>query len=200
MADAWLRQHALAHRGLEARVRAADAAVRLEPLPDAAQLCLRGDGGRAFQRAVEGVLGVAPPREPNTVASADGATRVLWLGPDEWLAVRDGADAPPLAAALEEALSGRHALVSDVSHSRVILLLEGPRARDVLMKGCSLDLDPVAFGPGRCAQTALARAHMLLHQVSDAPGYHVYAHRSFADYVFAWLEDAAAEYLLPAPD
>jgi sarcosine oxidase subunit gamma len=66
------------------------------------------------------------------------------------------------------------------------------------MKGCSLDLDPAAFGPGRCAQTALARAHMLLHQVSDVPCYHVYAHRSFADYVFAWLEDAAAEYLRPA--
>jgi sarcosine oxidase gamma subunit len=37
---------------------------------------------------------------------------------------------------------------------------------------------------------------MLLHQISDAPCYHVYVHRSFADYMFAWLEDAAAEYAL----
>jgi len=195
MADAWLRQHALAHRGLDAHTPAEPAApVRLAPAPAAAQLCLRGDGGRAFQRAVEGVLGVAAPHTPNTVAGTD-TTRVLWLGPDEWLAVRDGGDATALAAALDEALAGAHALVTDVSHSRTILRLEGPRAREVLMKGCSLDLDPVAFGPGRCAQTALARAHMLLHQVNDVPGYHVYAHRSFADYVYAWLEDAAAEYV-----
>ena len=46
----------------------------------------------------------------------------------------------------------------------------------------------------------LARAHVLLHQVDDTPGYHVYAHRSFADYVYAWLHDAATEYgVAPTP-
>jgi sarcosine oxidase subunit gamma len=198
MAEPYLLQHALAHRGLDARPAApADRAVCLSIVPAAAQLCLRGDGSRAFCAAVESVLGVAPPGQANTAASGGDGTRVLWLGPDEWLAVRDGGDGVALAAALDEALSAEHALVTDVSHSRVVVALEGPRAREVLMKGCSLDLDPVAFRPGRCAQTALARAHMLLHQVSDAPGYHVYAHRSFADYVYAWLADAAAEYQGP---
>jgi sarcosine oxidase subunit gamma len=103
-------------------------------------------------------------------------------------------DAGALLAALEQALHGTHTLVSDVSHSRVVFALEGEHAREVLLKGSSLDLDAAAFRVDQCAQSALARAHMLLHQVSDAPGYHVYAHRSFADYVFSWLCDAAQEY------
>ena len=197
MAESYLRQHPLAHRGLEAApVTPADAGAVLWLEGPAAQLCLRGEG-RGFASAVKTVLSVAPPADANTVAGAvagAGDTRILWLGPDEWLAVTPGADAAEQAAALEQALDGEHALVTDVSHSRVIIALAGPRAREVLQKGCSLDLDPVAFAPGACAQSALARAHMLLHQVDDTPTYHVYAHRSFADYVYAWLADAAAEY------
>lgn len=194
MAEHYLRQHPLAHRGLAAAAAAApDAGVRLSLEPVCVQLCIRGDGG-AFRESVASVLGVAPPREANTVASS-GARRILWLGPDEWLAVCGGEeDAFTVVEEMESALDGKHALVSDVSHSRLIFALEGERARDVLLKGCSVDLDPVAFTAGQCAQTALARAHMLLHQVSETPCYHLYAHRSFADYVFSWLRDAAQEY------
>ena len=193
MAEGYLRRHALAHRALDARPAAGETGARLALAPPAVQLGLRGDGSRGFNAAVSKVLGVGPPAAANTVAR-EGETRILWLGPDEWLAVRPGDGGPALAGELEAALGERHALVSDVSHARVIFTLSGLHAREVLMKGCSLDLDPVAFAPGQCAQTALARAHMLLHQVSDEPGYHVYVHRSFADYCWAWLEDAAREY------
>ena len=202
MADSHLRQHALAHRGLAAAQRSSDdPGVRLWLHEPCVQLCLRGDGGRRFSRAVSAVLGAAPPKQANTAVESDGR-RILWLGPDEWLVVGSN-DESELLCALEQALEGQHALVSDVSHSRVILVLQGRHARDVLNKGCSLDLDPVAFAAGQCAQAPLARAHMLLHQVTDLPSYHVYLHRSFADYGHAWLADAADEYDLatvPGPD
>lgn len=195
MVDSHLRQHPLAHRGLAAaRTAAADAGVHLWLHESRVQLCLRGDGGRVFAGSVSGVLGMAPPKQANTVVEHVGR-RILWLGPDEWLVVGSGvaADAD-LHGALEQALDGQHALVSDVSHSRAVLVLEGRHATDVLRKGCSLDLDPVAFAAGDCAQAPLARAHALLHQVDDAPTWHVYAHRSFVAYVHAWLVDAAGEY------
>ncbi|NIO38860.1 MAG: hypothetical protein GTO41_00860, partial [Burkholderiales bacterium] len=31
-------------------------------------------------------------------------------------------------------------------------------------------------------------------QVDEAPSYDIYVHRSFADYLWRWLEDAAQEY------
>ena len=82
----------------------------------------------------------------------------------------------------------------DVSANRTLLELEGPMAREVLMKGCSLDLHPRRFGPGRCAQTALARVQVILWQMTDEPCYRILVRCSFAPYLAAWLVDAMAEY------
>lgn len=196
MADTLLRQSALAHLGLEARAVAAptEAGVTLCERTFRDQLALRGDPeAESFVAAVESVLGVPPPLEANTVASRRGVS-LLWLGPDEWLVVlADGRGAKAMGQ-LEEALSGQHFLVSDVSCSRTVIGLAGAHAREVLAKGCSLDLHPREFGAGRCAQSSLAHAHVLLHQLDDAPTFDLYVHRSFADYLWQWLEDAATEY------
>jgi sarcosine oxidase subunit gamma len=53
-----------------------------------------------------------------------------------------------------------------------------------------IDLHPRAFGPGRCAQTLLARANVIVHQVGDEPRYRLYARPSFVAYLAAWLNDA----------
>ncbi|MGW0201911.1 sarcosine oxidase subunit gamma family protein, partial [Nonomuraea sp. NPDC003201] len=59
--------------------------------------------------------------------------------------------------------------------------------------GCALDLHPRAFGPGRCAQTMLARAQVVLVPRED--GFLVLVRSSFAAYLAEWLLDAAAEYV-----
>ena len=74
------------------------------------------------------------------------------------------------------------------------LALSGPRAREVLMKGCRLDLHPRAFKPGGCMQTALARAQAILHRTDDAPTYEITVRNSFSVYLATWLLDAMAEY------
>ena len=53
---------------------------------------------------------------------------------------------------------------------------------------------PRQFRPGRCAQTGLARAGVLIHQTGAEPAYDIYVDRSFAEYLWTWLEDAAAEF------
>ena len=67
-------------------------------------------------------------------------------------------------------------------------------ARDLLAKGCTLDLHPRAFKVGACAQTGLARAGAILHLVDEAPTFEITILRSFADYMWVWLADAAEEY------
>lgn len=173
-----------------------EAGVSLCERPFRGQLALRGDcQDPAFVKGVQQALGVNVPAESNTVSKKKGVS-ALWLGPDEWLIVLpDGRD-EAATEKLRKALSGQHVAVSNVSDSRIIIGMSGPYARDVLMKGCSIDLHPRAFGPGQCAQTGLARCHMLLHQLDKVPTYDVYVHRSFADYVWRWLTDAAAEYEL----
>ena len=196
MAEAYLRLSALAHLGLEARAVAdpGEAGVVLSERPGRGQIDLRGEAEDAgFLGAVEQAIGLALPLAAGATASG-GAATALWLGPNEWLVVTPPDGQGAAAEALRAALKDLWAAVTDVSDSRAVIGLSGRHAREVLMKGCSLDLHPRVFGPGRSAQSAVARALVLLHQTDEAPSYDLYVHRSFAEYLWLWLEDAAEEY------
>ena len=139
----------------DAFAAAASDAVRLVERPFLAQVGVRVFGARsgapdpAGLSAAEAALGFPLPAEPNTVAGA-GGTDALWLGPDEWLVVSAHGSEAALEAELAEALAGLGSVV-DLSANRTAVQVAGPRARDVLAKGCALDLHPRAFGMGRCA-------------------------------------------------
>ena|SRR5215469_6162714 len=164
----------------------------LRELPPPLLLNLRGDAGaEAFASAVAGVLGVAPPVEPNTVA-ASAEIGVLWLGPDEWLVMAPTATGSALADRLGAVLSGLHHSLIDVSAGRVVLELEGAEARAVLAQGTSLDVRARSFGPGRCAQTSLARVPVILQHIDAAPRFRVFVRPSFAPYVTEWLQSTIA--------
>ena len=175
MIVSYLRQSALDHLALAGRATEAtgDAAVRIAERTLPAAVNLRGDrDDPAFIAAVREALGLELPTVPNTAASKDGLA-LLWLGPDEWLAV--GHDAPPeaelrMAASLRDALGDLHAAVTEVLHPRVF------------------------GGVGHCAQSHLSKTAITLHQVSEEPAFHLYTRRSFSDYLWRWLEDAGREY------
>ena len=170
------------------------AGVVISERPFLGHLNLRGDPADAgFTSAAQTVLGLALPTEPNTTAEAGGLL-ALWLGPDEWLVVTPPDAQTSLAASLEAALDGRHVSVTDVTGGQTVIALSGPSARDVLAKGCPLDLHPLVFQPGDCAQTLLGKANVTLRCVDDTPAYELIVRRSFADYAALWLHDAALEY------
>ncbi|WP_405733731.1 hypothetical protein OG607_38120 [Streptomyces sp. NBC_01537] len=70
----------------------------------------------------------------------------------------------------------------DVSANRTTLELSGPAARQVLEKGCPLNLHPRAFGPGQAVSTTVGPVAVLLWQVDDVPTYRLFPRSSFADY------------------
>jgi len=170
----------------------------LRELAPALLLNLRGEAGlEAFASVVTGMLGVAPPVEPNTVA-ASGEIGVLWLGPDEWLVTAPAGTGGELSERLETALAGLHHSLIDVSAGRIVLELEGAEARAVLAQGTSLDLRPRAFGRGRCAQTGLARVPIILQQIDATPRFRIFVRASFAPYVSEWLQSTISELAAPA--
>ena len=158
------------------------------------QIKLRGrPSDTAFLAAAGSVLECRLPVSPNTVQTAGDLT-VLWLGPDEWLVLTPPGAEAAIIARLREALAGIHAAITDVSGNHARLRLAGNHARDVLAKGCSLDLHPRRFQPGQCAQTLILRCGIILHQIDDRPSYDLLPRRSFAEYLWMWLIDAMAEY------
>ena len=154
------------------------------------QMNLRADpSDSALMKAIGEVFGLDLPLLPNTVASSANRS-VLWLGPDEWLVVAQ-ADQPAVAAALNEELGGWISTV-DVSANRTVIGLQGTDARDLLAFGCAVDLHPRAFGPGRCVQTMLAKAQVIIESMPPAAAFQIYVRASFATYVADWLIDAIA--------
>lgn len=164
----------------------------LRELPFLAQVGVRTrtPEGRA---AAGSVLGFELPETPNTVNRSHERT-ALWLGPQEWLVVGPPDSEAELEAALAEALDGGLGAVVDLSANRTTLELRGRDARAVLAKGCALDLHPRAFGAGRCAQTLLGRAGVILEQRDDGPTFRLLVRGSFARYLAEWLLDAMEEF------
>ncbi len=193
MADGLPRHDPLAHLGLGRQTVTAPstAGVHFALLSARAAINLRGEATSELRRIVAELAGCGLPLRPLDSA-AKGNMVALWLGPDEWL-ITGPADSVALTAKLQRAFRGKFVTVTDLSHAMAVIRLAGPNAGDVLSKGCGLDLHPRVFKPGNVAGTLLAHAHVFLHQV-DESAYHLYVRRSYADYLWRWLDDAGREY------
>jgi len=75
--------------------------------------------------------------EPLSVAS-NNDTRILWNGPKNWLLVSTKKD---LLNNIIEVFKETDFAVTDLSHSRAIIELEGQDAKEVLKKGCPFNFN-----------------------------------------------------------
>lgn len=130
-----------------------------------------------------------------------GGAELSFLGtaPGAWLAMsRQQQD---LEARLTHDV-GDLAAIADQSGGYAILRLSGPRVRDTLAKGFSVDLHPTAFGPGAAAVTSAAHIGAILWRMpgTDAPlpTFHVAVFRSYAGSFWHWLSISVAEYGIAA--
>lgn len=133
-------------------------------------------------------LGTPLPTEPNFVA--DGPVRCLWIGPGEWML----AGALPDRALLDHAIATAPAAhLADIGEGVVTYLVTGAAARDLLAKGCTLDLHPAAFGFDRCAQTALAQTFITIERAGP-DAFRLFADRGHQHHLDLWFEDALIEF------
>lgn len=174
------------------------AAVHLDVAGARTLLNLRGDAtDTRFCEIVAEVAGAPLPERPNGWTGGEDGS-VAWLGPDEWLIMAPEGRASSLEGGLRErcgddAASAMALSVVDVSHNDIGFVLSGIMAREVLAKGCPLDLHAGAFAKGRCAQTRLAQTRALLicraeHTIE------IRVRNSFAAYIARWLQDAMKEF------
>lgn len=175
--------------------RAGGERIRLSATGFASLVNLRGspDDGD-FLTGIQRALGVSLPLTPNRWHEDSGQI-ALWLGPDEWLIIAADGEAAPIETKLRNALADDDRLsIVDVSASYTGLVIAGPAARDVLAKGCPLDLHPSAFGSSHCAQTVLGGTRVLLRVTENVSAIEIWVRNSFARYLVDWLADAMAEY------
>ncbi|MFA7413539.1 MAG: sarcosine oxidase subunit gamma [Rhizobium sp.] len=159
--------------------------VRLTPAAPATRVSLRAgtDAVAGLSRA----LGVKLPVKPKTSASAKGRT-AFWLGPDEWLVIDEkSADLMGDCAA-----SGTVHSATDVSHRNMAIIVSGPGAQNTINAGCPLDLSRPAFPVGAVTRTVFGKIEIVLYRV-DEDTFRVECWRSFAEYAFGLLSEAAED-------
>ncbi len=164
---------------------------RLRERPFLELINVRGEArDGAFIAAVEGVTGARLPTKANTVAQGNGYD-ALWLGPDEWLVRSSEARTPELEGKLRTALGTLYASVVDVGSGYTVLEASGERVRDVISRGCPLDLHPKVLQRGQCAQSHYFKAPLVLIPTADDT-FELIVRRSFSDYFLRIITDAAA--------
>jgi sarcosine oxidase, subunit gamma len=153
----------------------------------AARFILRGS--EAVRVSCGMAFGAELPSQLGSAGEGEGRA-ALWLGPDEWLLVADGADAADIGATLESVLDGTaHSLV-DVSHRQIGLIASGPAAARVLNAGCPLDLNLKVFPVGFATRTLFDKVEIVLWRRAETT-FQVEIWRSFAPYLAGSLAEAA---------
>lgn len=169
-------------------------AVSLREIAFAVQIGLRAEPGSPSAEALEGTLGLTLPAGHGQTTGDAAGQHVLWLSPDEFLAVDVSREqSTGDADALEAALEGLPGQALDLSANRTILVLAGPSAREVLEKGCQADLHPRSFPVGHGIVTSVGPAPVLLHR-SGEQEYRLYPRASFAEFLVRWLVDSMQEF------
>jgi sarcosine oxidase, subunit gamma len=117
----------------------------------------RGRASELASRARE--LGVSLP-PLGRIAGACGGL-VLAVRPERWLLILP--PARPGASALRmQGLCGEAGAAIELSSGLAALKVDGAQAREVMKRGCRLDLAPAAFPAGSAAASAMAQVAVIL--------------------------------------
>jgi len=141
---------------------------------------LQGDPARPdFVEEARRLFDIALPTKAN-MSARSGTLTALWVGPRSWLLVAGIASSLTDFIDKRDAISRQRGALFDVSASRVAWALAGPRAADVLAKGCPLDFHPRAFATRACAQSVYGHINVLVEKRDEIPTFVLMVARSFA--------------------
>ena len=184
-----LRRSPLAARSKELQASSSPA-VGIRERPFVTQVGIRAEPGTEGYVALAKELGGLPTVVGEVIGDAT-STAVLWLSPDEFLAL-DSPDSE-LATRLTQVLGDRSGQVLDLSANRTIIELSGYAADLVLRKSCPMDLHPRVWHVNQAYVTEVAQTPVVLWQVAKDTWW-IAPRSSFANHVVNWLLDGMREF------
>ena len=127
--------------------------------------------------------------EPLIVAS-NSNTRILWNGPKNWLLVSTKKD---LIKNISEIFNETDFAITDLSHSRAIIELEGSEAIEVLKKGCPFNFNTLE--KNNSINSTYNGITFTVDMISDNPcKIRLFALRSFGESLYHSIADASLEF------
>ena len=127
--------------------------------------------------------------EPLSVVSNNN-TRVLWNGPNNWLLVSSKKE---LIKSILEKFKDTDFAVTDLSHSRAIIEIEGHDVKEVLKKGCPFNFD--ILEKNKSVNTTFNGITLTIDMLDDNPNkVRLFALRSFGESLYHSITDSSLEF------
>ncbi|MEQ8441066.1 MAG: sarcosine oxidase subunit gamma family protein [Alphaproteobacteria bacterium] len=171
--------------GITLQERRALAIVHVDAWEDRAADCAKAVGDACGTEPAPG----------NCKATESGGNAILWVGPNRWLITeKEGRD---LFATITAKVTQDLGAVTDQGHSRVCWRVSGPRLRDLLVKGSTIDFDRMVAGDS--INSLMSHFSATIHcRAYDSVD--IYVARSFAVDFQRWLHESSLEFGLRIGD
>tara|TARA_Y100000590_G_scaffold339212_1_gene386684 strand:- start:287 stop:874 length:588 start_codon:yes stop_codon:yes gene_type:complete len=129
------------------------------------------------------------PLESSKVIS-NKETRILWAAPRTWLIISSKEN---IVNIVKENCSNENFAITDISHSRAVIQIKGMQAREVLKKGCPLNIDK--FDINNCGGTIFHGISIVVDFIANKPDtFNLITLRSFGESFYHHLTDASLEF------
>jgi len=121
--------------------------------------------------------------------SSNGDTRILWGGPKNWLLVSTKKD---LLKTINQSFKETEFAITDLSHSRAIIELEGENSKEILKKGCPYNFNELK--KNNCVNSVFNGITLTIDMIDDNPNtVRLFALRSFGESLYHSITDACLE-------
>ena len=116
--------------------------------------------------------------------------RILWCGPKNWLLVSSKKD---LLKSIYTSFKETDFAITDLSHSRAIIELEGENSKEILKKGCPFNFNELK--KDNCVNSVFNGITITIDMIDDNPNkIRLFALRSFGESLYHSITDACLEF------
>ena len=130
------------------------------------------------------------PLPKNLKTSSNLDTSILWVGPNNWLVTSIKLN---LFEDERKKFDEENFAITELSHSRAIIEVEGNFVEEILKKGCPVDINNLKKGD--CINSVYNRISVTIDFVEDNPKkVRIFGARSFGESLFYFITDAALEF------
>ena len=121
---------------------------------------------------------------------SDENTRILWNGPRNWLIMSNKKE---VLSEIGKNFIEKDFAVTDISHSKSIIELEGDEAKEVLKKGCPFNFNE--FHKNNCLNSTYNGMSIIVDMINDKPDtFRIFALRSFGESLYYSITDSSLEF------
>ena len=121
--------------------------------------------------------------------NSNDQTRILWMGPENWLVISSN----NILNELNEKFSTTEFAVTDISHSRSIIELQGSDVLEVIKKGSPFDIESLT--KNNCTNTVYNGITITIDNIEDSKNQiRIISLRSFGESLYHSVTDACLEY------